>query len=118
MRLIDADELKEQLSWCEVVRLSIKEINQIIDDIPTEERTPGNCKTCKYYHPYYQMFSTETRGDGFCTISRLTSEGFLNINCKDDFYCSYYTKGNEEWLLQNQCLIHYMRFCVAFVMDY
>ena len=35
MRAIDADELKEQFSWSEVCRLSILEINQIIDDAPT-----------------------------------------------------------------------------------
>ena len=32
MRLIDADELKEQISWSEVCRLSIKEIKKIIDE--------------------------------------------------------------------------------------
>lgn len=35
MRLIDADELKDQFSWSEFCRLSIKEINQIIDEAPT-----------------------------------------------------------------------------------
>lgn len=35
MRLIDADELKEQFAWSEVCRLSITEINQIINDAPT-----------------------------------------------------------------------------------
>lgn len=35
MRAVDADELKEQFSWSEVCRLSILEINQIIDDAPT-----------------------------------------------------------------------------------
>lgn len=37
MRLIDADELKECLRWSEVCRLSIKEINEIIDNAPTVE---------------------------------------------------------------------------------
>lgn len=35
MRLIDADDLKEQFAWREVCRLSITEINQIINDAPT-----------------------------------------------------------------------------------
>ena len=35
MRLIDADELKEQFAWSEVCRLSIYEINKIIEDAPT-----------------------------------------------------------------------------------
>jgi hypothetical protein len=36
MRLIDADELKECLRWCEVFRLSIKEIcDDYIDTAPT-----------------------------------------------------------------------------------
>lgn len=42
MRLIDADELKECFRWSEVCRLSIKEINKIIDDEPTVE------------YPFYQ----------------------------------------------------------------
>lgn len=35
MRLIDADELKECFRWSEVCRLTIKEINKIIDNAPT-----------------------------------------------------------------------------------
>ena len=37
MRLIDADELKECFRWSEVCRLSISEINKIIDNAPTVE---------------------------------------------------------------------------------
>jgi hypothetical protein len=37
MRLIDADELKECFRWSEVCRLSISEINNIIDNAPTVE---------------------------------------------------------------------------------
>ena len=37
MRLIDADNLKECFRWSEVCRLSISEINKIIDNAPTVE---------------------------------------------------------------------------------
>ena len=39
MRLIDADKLREDISWSEVCRLSLKEIKQYIDDAPTIART-------------------------------------------------------------------------------
>lgn len=42
MRLIDADNLKEVISWSEVCRLSKDEIKKIIDGEPT-------VKTDKYY---------------------------------------------------------------------
>lgn len=45
MRLIDADELKECFRWSEVCRLSIKEINEIIDDEPTVKP----CDNCDLY---------------------------------------------------------------------
>ena len=37
MRLFDADEFKERFRWSEVCRLSISEINKIIDSEPTAE---------------------------------------------------------------------------------
>lgn len=92
MRLIDADELKEQFAWSEVCRLSITEINQIINDAPTVEYIPKMCKTCKYYHPYYVQFSDVTRGDGYCQIARMTPEGMTTINCNDYFGCEDYEK--------------------------
>lgn len=60
MRLINADELKEQFAWSELCRLSIKEINQFIDEAPTvEQRSQGEwitinpllyqCSSCLEY---------------------------------------------------------------------
>ena len=67
MRLIDANELKECFRWSEVCRLSIKEINEIIDNAPTVEypfyqeayqtgyeegknaRPQGKCENCDLY---------------------------------------------------------------------
>ena len=45
MRLIDADELKECFRWSKVCRLSIKEINKIIDNAPTVKP----CDNCDLY---------------------------------------------------------------------
>lgn len=45
MRYIDADELKECFRWSEVCRLTIKEINKIIDDAPTIKP----CENCDLY---------------------------------------------------------------------
>lgn len=53
---------------------------------PYEEK--GKCKTCKYYHPYYER--SEPRGDGYCVIARMTPEGLTTINCNDEFGCSDY----------------------------
>ena len=60
------------------------------------DRPQGECKTCKYYHPYYKQFSNEPRGDGYCVIARMTSEGMTTINCNDEFGCSDYQKGGAE----------------------
>ena len=45
MRLIDADELKENFRWSEVCRLSIEEIKKIIDNVPTV----NPCENCDLY---------------------------------------------------------------------
>lgn len=82
MRLIDADELKECLHWCEVCRLSIKEIcDDYIDTAPTvEERPQGKwttkrcsleitCSVCNkgyFYHPknhFYYNFCPHCGAD-------------------------------------------------------
>ena len=55
-----------------------------------EERLQGECKTCKYYHPYCEQFTNEPRGDGYCVIARMTPEGMTTINCTDEFGCSDY----------------------------
>ena len=97
MRLIDADELKKCLRWCEVFRLSIDEIiKDYIDTAPTVEMTRGNCQTCKYYHPYCEQFTNKPRGDGYCVIARMTPEGMTTINCNDEFSCSDYEKANNK----------------------
>lgn len=68
-----------------------KAIRTLID---TEQPT-GECKSCKYYHPYFKQFSNEARGDGYCVIARMTPEGMTTINCNDEFWCSDYQKGGE-----------------------
>lgn len=60
------------------------------------ERPQGECKTCKYYHPYYMQFSNELRGDGYCVIARMTPEGLTTINCNDEFSCSDYEVKNND----------------------
>lgn len=60
-----------------------------------EERPQGECKTCKHYKPYRNTWG-ETRGDGYCSIKRMTQDGELEINVNDDFYCKYYEKGGAE----------------------
>ena len=59
-------------------------------------RPQGECKTCRYYHPYCKQFSDEPRGNGYCVIARMTPEGMTTINCNDEFGCSYYQKGGAE----------------------
>ena len=60
-----------------------------------EERPSGECKTCKHYKPYRNTWG-ETRGDGYCSIKRMTQDGELEINVNDDFYCKYYEEGGAE----------------------
>lgn len=60
-----------------------------------EERPQGECKTCKHYKPYRNTWG-EPRGDGYCSIKRMTQDGELEINVNDDFYCKYYEKGGAE----------------------
>ena len=52
MRLIDADELKEQFAWSEICRLSITEINNIINDAPT-------CKPCENCDLYFKAMTKQ-----------------------------------------------------------
>ena len=109
MRLIDADEFFENYP-----ELAIEPyINAPTVDIPCNDccadtyrdgyekgkadaRTQGECKTCKYYHPYYAQFSNKPRGDGYCVIARMTPEGMTTINCNDEFGCASYQKGGAE----------------------
>ena len=53
-------------------------------------RPCGACKTCKYYHPYFEQLTNIPRGDGYCVIARMTPEGMTTINCSDEFSCSDY----------------------------
>lgn len=69
---------------------------QTIDNAPTVERPTGECKTCKYYHPYFEQFTNIPRGDGYCVIARMTPEGMTTINCNDEFGCSDYQKGGAK----------------------
>lgn len=59
-----------------------------------KESSRGECKTCKYYHPYYER--SEPRGDGYCVIARMTPEGMTTINCSDEFSCSDYQKSERR----------------------
>lgn len=90
--------------------LNYNDIKDVIDDAPTvcndnysmgyqdgvkkvlSERPHGECRTCKYYHPYFEKFSNDPRGDGYCVIARMTPEGMTTINCNDEFSCSDYQK--------------------------
>lgn len=110
MRLIDADAIIKALNsnckpelchdyktaWC-VACCPHNDFVDLLEEAPTvEERPQGECKSCKYYHPYYAQFTNEPRGDGYCTIARMTFEGMTTINCNDSFYCSDYQKGGAE----------------------
>lgn len=73
------------------------ETNEAIDlAIKALERPQGECKTCKYYHPYYEQITNIPRGDGYCVIARMTPEGMTTINCNDEFGCSNYQKGGAD----------------------
>lgn len=113
MRLIDADALKEK-SYRDEFAIDVVTVEDI-DNAPTVEvsyltncancervekirakRPQGKCKTCRYYHPYYEQFSNKPRGDGYCVIARMSPEGMTTINCNDEFGCSDYMKGGAE----------------------
>lgn len=82
MRLIDADELKEQFSWNEVCRLSIKEINKIISKAPTIERPKGKWSEHEDYcgDTYYTCSNC---GRDWCTIEGTPVDNMMNFcpNC-------------------------------------
>lgn len=54
------------------------------------------CKDCKYYEAYRGQFYYEKKNYGYCTIARMTSEGELNINVDEDFYCAYAERKKNE----------------------
>lgn len=111
MRLGDLDALKEEVKtlFCpDGYKIMMLER---IDNAPTvktycyfcgqtehgqiEKRPQGECKTCKHYKPF-RNFWGEARGDGYCSIKRMTQDGELEINVNDDFYCKYYEKGGAK----------------------
>ncbi len=109
MRLIDADaliqEIRENNEGYYFNSSAEREVNfakvdyaiDRISEAPTvEERPQGECKTCKYYHPYFEQFTNIPRGDGYCVIARMTPEGMTTINCNDHFGCSDYQKGGTD----------------------
>ena len=59
-------------------------------------RPQGTCKTCKHYNPYRDQFSYGYRGDGYCKSTITNAEGQAYINCRDDWYCANYEKGETE----------------------
>lgn len=115
MRTIDADTLIPDRDYYEGCGYDAVSCEQI-DNAPTVDTTCPNCdsgyaqgysdgylkgkeerpqdeqkcKTCNYYHPYFEQFSNEPRGDGYCVIARMTPEGLTTINCNDEFGCSDY----------------------------
>ena len=115
--LISREDMKKALTNAHInmeLTFDISTFNcvmNIIDNAPTvktycyfcgqtehgqiEERPSGECKTCKHYKPYRNTWG-ETRGDGYCSIKRMTQDGELEINVNDDFYCKYYEKGGAE----------------------
>lgn len=73
--------------------INFKKFNETNDFYEVEAKRPrGECRTCKYYHPYIEKFSNDPRGDGYCVIARMTPEGMTTINCNDEFSCSDYQK--------------------------
>ena len=64
MRLIDADELKERFRWSEVCRLSISEINKIIDSEPT----------CEWITVFCEHASTEELRDFRKELEKIINE--------------------------------------------
>ena len=108
-RLIDADALKEKICRSDVS--TREKISNIIDNAPTvelfchyqydgevkepcvegpcpHERPQGKCKDCKNYYSYYTQFTHKPRGDGYCSIAKMSSEGMTYINCTDSWSCA------------------------------
>lgn len=111
MRLIDVDSLIKEVNenkelfekervYLEGLLLNAPTIiwcGETSDGLPLMDLRPQvECKTCKNYHPFCKQFSNEPRGDGYCTIARMTPEGMTTINCNDEFGCSDYQKGGKE----------------------
>lgn len=117
MRRIDADELANKVAdlYTEGDEATegdkvVNDVIDLIDNAPTiddlsdysdklwkrayergkAERPHGECRTCKYYHPYFEQLTNIPRGDGYCVIARMTPEGMTTINCNDEFGCSDY----------------------------
>jgi hypothetical protein len=56
----------------------------------------NKCKNCKNYYTYYKQFTNEPRGDGYCAIARMTSDGLHYINCTDEWSCADFSPKGEE----------------------
>ena len=54
------------------------------------------CKDCEHYRPYLTQFTNTPRGDGYCKLFHLTTEGEVNINCYDDWYCAWGRKKEDK----------------------
>lgn len=97
----DAWELICNAPTVETSKIEHKAYNEGFKDgveqgIRLSESPAGRCKSCKYYHPYYEQLTNIPRGDGYCVIARMTPEGMTTINCNDEFGCSDYEKGGAE----------------------
>ncbi len=74
----------------------LPDIHKIRKYIIENERSHGECKTCKHYVPYREQFSNRPRGDGYCKSTITNAEGEAYINCHDEWYCAYYEREGEE----------------------
>ena len=97
-RLIEADALKDTIHMHHYVlrdRFNFLDhgmftigIDYAIDEQPTIDAVEVvRCKDCKNYHLY--QYNNTPRGDGYCSIARITNDGELYINVSDEHYCSY-----------------------------
>ena len=66
----------------------VEDMSNEISRLKAEQRPKGKCKDCKNYYPYFEQFTNNPRGDGFCGNFKMTSDGYHYINCDDNWYCA------------------------------
>ena len=57
-----------------------------------------NCNNCKNYDPNltYEGMQWRNRGDGYCMISRGSTEGNVFIIVNDEDYCNLFKEKGEQ----------------------